>query len=84
MKLTEFMAQAKEAAAVAGIEDVSKVSVYAFAEFDQLFYVCQIVIDEQPLRAPIMHTPEAAVTVFTDAIRHYMENKTQATADIEI
>ena len=83
MKLTEFMAKAKKTAEAAGV-DANKVSVYAFAEFDNLFYVCQVVIDDQPLRAPIMHSPETAVAVFADAIKHYQENQAKSSADIEI
>ena len=68
------MVNAKQKAFELGITDVSSVSVYAFAEFENTYYVCQIAIEEQVLRAPIMHSPTSAVEAFGDAIRHYQEN----------
>jgi hypothetical protein len=74
MTLQDFMVNAKQKAFELGISDVSTVSVYAFAEFENTYYVCQISMDEQVLRAPIMHSPVTAVEAFGDAIRHYQEN----------
>jgi len=85
MRLTEFMEAAKAEAKKHGIEDITSVAVYAFCEFDNTYYVCQIAIDKDVLRAPIMHSPEAAIAAFGDSLRHYEENGSKKeNSDIEI
>jgi hypothetical protein len=74
MKLTEFMAEAKLKAFENGVADTSSVSVYAFCEFENTYFVCQAVVDGQVLRAPVMHSPESAISAFVDSLRHYKEN----------
>lgn len=74
MKLTDFMQAAKDEAVKHGMTDTEKISVYAFCEFDKTYFVCQIVINDDVLRAPIMHSPSEAVAAFGDAIRHYQIN----------
>lgn len=77
MKLTEFMQAAKQEAVKYGMTELDKISVYAFCEFDKTFFVCQIAIENDILRAPIMHTPEDAIAAFGDAMRHYQINGKQ-------
>ena len=85
MTLQDFMMQAREMAFEKGIDDISTVSVYAFAEFDNTYYVCQIVMDKEVLRAPIMHSPAAAIKAFGDSISHYQENgNKKENTDMEI
>lgn len=85
MKLTAFMEAAKEEAIKHGMNDTDKISVYAFCEFDKTYFVCQIVIDNDVLRAPIMHSPVEAVAAFGDAIRHYQINgNKKENSDIEL
>lgn len=85
MKLSEFMEGAKAHARSLGVEDTDNVSVYAFCEFESTYYVCQIVFGGDVLRAPIMHSPEAAISAFGDAIKHYQENGSKKeNADIEV
>lgn len=74
MKLSDFMEAAKAEAIKHGIENTESVAVYAFCEFGNTYFVCQMAMGQEVMRAPIMHTPEAAVSAFGDSIRHFQEN----------
>lgn len=82
--LSGFMEAAQAAAANLGIQDTSTVAVYAFYEFGKAYYVCQIAVGEQVMRAPLMHSPDAAVVAFVDSLNAAIENSNKENTDIEL
>lgn len=73
MTLTQFATDAKKIAFENELP-VDAVSVFAFIEKSKPMYVCQIELNEQILRAPVMLSVENALKAFESMIADEKDN----------